>query len=149
MQKETMQPVAPPPFSEETMQLYKQACEGMGMDAETSLPIVTGMPEKHQKAIQAMAMLFTITEWINKRHDAAWFPNYHTGNQKWFTYQWIDADQSRPAGFGFSHAASLCGHTGTDVGSRLCFATEDLELAYRKQLEELNMAWKLMPQPVV
>ena len=58
----------------------------------------------------------------NTNHETGerWKANYHTKNQKWFPWPLVDADESRPSGFGLSHPLTDYVYAGTYVGSRLC-----------------------------
>lgn len=128
------------PFTKKTMALFEKACKALKLDSKKAIPQVAGMPDKHQKSVIAYAMLVIIIEHIN----GTWKANYHAGNSKYWTYHWVKADEKRPSGFGFSDAITYCGSTDTDLGSRLCFGNSDDEKKYRKPLEELYVAFKLI-----
>lgn len=130
------------PFTKKTMALFEKACKALKLDSKKAIPQVSGMPEKHQKSIIAYAMLVIIIEHINGK----WKADYNTENPKYWTWHWVNADEKRPGGFGFRNAITNCDHSDTYLGSRLCFGSEVDEKKYRKPLEELYIAFKLIKE---
>lgn len=128
------------PFTKKTMALFEKACKALKLDPKKSLPQVSGLPEKHQKSVLAFSMLTTIIEYVN----GTWKADYNRGNSKHWTWHWVKADAKRPGGFGFSGADTYYAATYTNLGSRLCFGDPDAEKKYRKPLEELYIAFKLI-----
>lgn len=64
---------------------------------------------------------FSMLQLIVKHENGGWTPDWNNGNQrKWFPV--FDMDDS--TGFGFSRAYYVYWRTVADVGSRLCFQTE-------------------------
>ena len=134
-------PATKAPFTKKTMALYETACKALKLNPTKSMPKVSGTPVKHQRAIMAFHMLTTIIEFVN----GTWVADYNAGNQKHYTWHWVKASKKNPGGTGFSHACSLYFTTYANVGSRLSFSTASDEQKYRKPLEELYIAFKLIP----
>lgn len=65
----------------------------------------------------------------------SWEPDWNDGSQrKW--YPWFE--WSAGSGFGFSHSYCHCDSTATDVGSRLCFPTQELSDYFGKQFIDIH-----------
>lgn len=138
--KTTKKTTTKAPFTKKTMALFERACAALKIDPKKNIPQVDGMVSKHQKAVIAFAMLTIIIEYINGN----WKADYHKGNPKYWTWHWVKADEKRPGGFGFSHAGANYDLTRTVLGSRLSFGDPADEKKYRKPLEELYVAFKLI-----
>jgi len=97
---------------------FEDACKVL--DITPSVPVVTGIPEKYQKPLIANYQLMVIAEALNE----GWTPDWSNGEwDKW--YPWFNMDNSSSAGrFSFDGAAYL--DSDSDVGSRLCFKSEEL-----------------------
>ena len=97
---------------------FEDACKVL--DITPSVPVVTGIPEKYQKPLIANYQLMVIAEALNE----GWTPDWSNGEwDKW--YPWFNMDNSSSAGrFSFGGAGGQ--HSGSRVGSRLCFKSEEL-----------------------
>ena len=97
---------------------FEDACKVL--DITPSVPVVTGIPEKYQKPLIANYQLMVIAEALNE----GWTPDWSNGEwDKW--HPWFDMDDSSSAGrFSLGGAAYL--NSASDVGSRLCFKSEEL-----------------------
>ena len=97
---------------------FEDACKVL--DITPSVPVVTGIPEKYQKPLIANYQLMVIAEALNE----GWIPDWSNGEwDKW--YPWFDMDNSSSAGR-FSFYVAGTQHSGSLVGSRLCFKSEEL-----------------------
>jgi hypothetical protein len=63
-------------FDYTTIKTFEDACNKLGITPETVLPDFSIFPEKHRKALIAIAMLFIITEALND----GWEPDFSNGN---------------------------------------------------------------------
>ena len=117
----------------EKIKTFEDACAALKLDP-AALPGVTGLPEKHQKAIVAHYKLIIIAEALND----GWKPNWKDWDESKY-YPWFDMDNDDDdqPGSGFSYGDYGCGRTGTCLGSRLCFKTWELAEYAGKQFEEL------------
>ena len=97
---------------------FEDACKVL--DITPSVPVVTGIPEKYQKPLIANYQLMVIAEALNE----GWTPDWSNGEwDKW--YPWFNMDNTSSAGrFSFCGADYL--RSGSHVGSRLCFKSEEL-----------------------
>ena len=102
----------------EKVKSFEDACKLL--DITPSVPVVTGIPEKYQKPLIANYQLMVIAEALNE----GWTPDWSNGEwDKW--YPWFNMDNSSSAGrFSFCAAVNL--GSGSIVGSRLCFKSEEL-----------------------
>lgn len=102
----------------EKVKSFEDACKVL--DITPSVPVVTGIPEKYQKPLIANYQLMVIAEALNE----GWTPDWSNGEfDKW--YPWFDMDNSSSAGrFSFGDADAQ--RSTSDVGSRLCFKSEEL-----------------------
>ena len=97
---------------------FEDACKVL--DITPSVPDVKGIPEKYQKPLIANYQLMVIAEALNE----GWTPDWSNGEwDKW--YPWFDFNDSSSAGR-FSFFGSGCRYSDSDVGSRLCFKSEEL-----------------------
>lgn len=102
----------------EKVKSFEDACKLL--DITPSVPVVTGIPEKYQKPLIANYQLMVIAEALNE----GWTPDWSNGEwDKW--YPWFDMDNSSSAGR-FSFYAAVLRSSGSTVGSRLCFKSEEL-----------------------
>jgi hypothetical protein len=130
-------------FSKKTVTLFNKACNALKLNPDTVIPKFTGAPAEHVKSWIAWPMLTIIIEHVNKLNNN-WEPDYHTKNQKWYTYHWaVKADKNRPSGFGLSVAYSDYDFSLSSVGSRLYFGSREDCVKYAPILEELYIAYKL------
>lgn len=102
----------------EKVKSFEDACKLL--DITPSVPVVTGIPEKYQKPLIANYQLMVIAEALNE----GWTPDWSNGEwDKW--HPWFDMDNSSSAGrFSFYAAAGQSSYS--NVGSRLCFKSEEL-----------------------
>ena len=108
---------------------FEDACKVL--DITPSVPVVTGIPEKYQKPLIANYQLMVIAEALNE----GWIPDWSNGEwDKW--YPWFDMDNSSSAGR-FSFYVAGTQHSGSLVGSRLCFKSKDLATYAGTQFLEL------------
>lgn len=115
----------------EKIKSFEEACQKLGM--APTLPEVSGVPAKHQKAIKAHYQLMVIAEALND----GWKPNWEDWNQ-WKYYPWFRMGESDTSpGAGFSFYACAYGYSRSFVGSRLCYANEELANYAGKQFEQL------------
>lgn len=114
------------------IQTFEEACKELGI--EPVLPVVTGLPEKHQKAIIAHYKLVIIAEAINN----GWQPDWSNYNQ-WKYYPWFDveANAENPAGSGLSYYDFGYLRSITCVGSRLCYESSEAAEYAGKTFKEL------------
>ncbi len=92
------------------------------------LPIVDHLPEEDQQSILDDYSLKVVVEAINQEFNDGkkWIPNYNDKSKaKYEPRFWVEADEENPAGFGFSNSYYDYWHTGTDVGSRLCYISPE------------------------
>lgn len=105
---------------------FEVACEWL--KHKPSLPVVLGIPKKHQAYIIADYKLITITEALNMDPvtKKSWEPDWSDSSQdKYQPYFWIKADKKRPSGFAFSSSDYVSWLTYSAVGSRLCLKSYD------------------------
>ena len=103
------------------------------------LPDVSMLPEKDRHIIDYYN-LTVVTEAINQESNGGkpWKPNYNDFNEKkWEIWFGIEADEKHPSGVGFSDSVTFCERTGTGVGSRLCFHSEEALRYAVKKFEKL------------
>lgn len=101
---------------------FEQACEALNI--ATTLPDVSALPEKHQKAIISHYKLIIIAQALNE----GWEPDWNNWEERKY-YPWFDLenyDKENTSGFGFSYGGYGNSRTSTDVGSRLCFKSWEL-----------------------
>lgn len=108
---------------------FEDACKVL--DITPSVPVVTGIPEKYQKPLIANYQLMVIAEALNE----GWTPDWSNGEwNKW--YPWFNMDNSSSAGR-FSFFGAVYQLSGSGVGSRLCFKSEELATYAGTQFLEL------------
>lgn len=123
---------------------FEDACKAVNIDPK-ALPEVSMLPAIHQKAIVAHYKLIIIAEAIND----GWQPNWNDSNEwKYFPWFEVEADEDRPAGFGFSYSYYDIWPSSTLVGSRLCFKTRETAIYAGKQFEDLYKDMMLIEQEV-
>ena len=80
---------------------FEGACKALGI--ENTLPDVSAMPEKHQKALIAHYKLVIIVEALNE----GWIPDWNNWDEyKYYPWFSVDANEKNGSGFGFSPVAS-------------------------------------------
>lgn len=122
------------------IETFDDACKALGLDPQTAVPVVSGMPEKHQKAIIAHAKLVIVAEALNE----GWTPDWNNGQWDKY-YPWFDFETPKGSwsrgfsflGFAFVRAFSF-------VGSRLCFKSGELAEYARTQFIELYREYMII-----
>ena len=123
----------------EKIKTFEDACEALKIKA--SVPEVSALPEKHQKAIIALYKLVIITEALNE----GWQPNWNERDEiKWQPWFEIAASAEKPSGFGFSDGFTDYWSTRTLCGSRLCFKSQTLCRYAIKQFNQLFIDYYLI-----
>lgn len=100
------------------LETFELAAESIGINT-TTLPIVDGLPEKHQKAVVALYKLMVISEaaWEGKK------PDWSNWDERKY-YPWFDL--SAGSGVGVSCFGCDLDHSYSGVGSRLVFPTSEI-----------------------
>lgn len=110
---------------EQQMQDYfEEACLSLGIT--NSVPEVSLLPERDQKAITAFYMLSVIIQWVNE----GWQANFKDYTQrKWYPYFYLDNSglSASSANYGFSAAYAY-------VGARLAFKSKSSAIEWAKKL---------------
>lgn len=89
---------------------FEDACEVLGLDACDTLDLHDTIDEAAYKKLKVIAAAL----------NEGWKPDWSNSNQyKWYPY-------FKMSGFGFSAAYFDSGSSGTSVGSRLCFKSDEL-----------------------
>lgn len=104
-----------------TITSFADACKALNLDP-AALLVVTGLPEKHQKALIAHYQLITIAQALND----GWEPDW-TNHSQWKYYPWFDVEAKEDktgVGLSYHDYASTLSFTG--IGSRLCYHSEEL-----------------------
>lgn len=98
---------------------FEAAANSVGIDPK-ALPVVTGLPELHAKAVLASYKLFIINQasWQGKPID--WNDYRQHKYYPWFDLENYDKDRVGSAS-GFSYHACGYGRSGSHVGSRLVY----------------------------
>lgn len=110
---------------EQQMQDYfEEACLSLGIT--NSVPEVSLLPERDQKAITAFYMLSVIIQWVNE----GWQANFKDYTQrKWYPYFYLDN-----SGLSASYAAYVFSYATTAVGARLAFKSKSSAIEWAKKL---------------
>ena len=118
---------------------FEGACKALKIKA--NLPVVTGIPKRHQKAIVANYKLTIIAEALNE----GWKPDWSDrGQYKYYAWFEVKTTPKNKSGVGFSGTLYSYAGTSTAVGSRLCFRTSDLALYAAKQFKRLYKDYLLL-----
>jgi hypothetical protein len=96
---------------------YEDACLSLGR-ISTALPDVSMLPIEHQSSFIAYIKLVITLDAIRK----FWRPDWKDGKAKYYNWFKIVPNESG-SGFVFSHSRYTT--TGTTIGSRLLFETEE------------------------
>lgn len=99
---------------------WEQIAEEAGEHPVNDLPYPNPKNDK-QEGVNAFHQLTTIREVLNAGKDADW---NNSNEEKWYPWLNVNADSSKPSGFGLSLYAVDCTFTFTYVGSRLSFNEE-------------------------
>ena len=107
---------------------FEDACENLEISDNVKILLDYNGNDKDMISSQAHAKLIIITKEINQ----GWIPNWNDSNQKkwspWFRLS---------SGFGFVDSHYGYSFTGTSVGSRLCFESEEKSTYAGKQFIEI------------
>lgn len=97
---------------------FEHGCEIMGIDP-TALPIISMLPERHQKAILSSYKLFIISEasWKGEGKVIDW---NNRSQDKWSGYFWMNKPGFRFLGTRCDYSIAL-----TTSGSRLCYPSDE------------------------
>ena len=106
---------------------FEQACEVKGIDPG----IYPQVPEDLQKPIIAAAKLIIIINVLNED----WKPNWKDFDENKYYPWWDMNDSSSPSGFGLDGVTY--DYSGSAVGSRLCFKSEELARYAATQFEAI------------
>jgi hypothetical protein len=119
---------------------FEAACKLLKLDPK-KVPVVKGLPAKHQKSIVAYFKLVIIAQALNE----GWEPNWSNSDEyKYQPYFWVKADAKHPAGVGFSITGYGVWGSITGVGSRLCFKSSELAMYAGKQFAKLYQEYLLI-----
>ena len=111
---------------------FEDACKALKLDPK-ALPVVIGLPEKHQASIVAHYKLVIIAEALN----AGWVPDWTNWDETKY-YPWFDVDEKADkSGLGLSCDGYDFADSNTTVCSRLCFQTSELAEYAGKQFQDL------------
>jgi hypothetical protein len=101
---------------------FKQACKNQGYDPDKIMPDFSMYPEKHRKALVALAELFIMADDANRDKDGKDFiPDWNDSNPKWRPWVDMEKTKSNPSGFRFLGADFGYSLTYAALGSRLSF----------------------------
>ena len=108
---------------------FEAALEYLGRENNAC---ICGFHDKHAKAMVAMYKLITIAEAWNKADN--FVPNYDNTNQ----YKWFPWFQKRgTAGFVCANSICAASYASSNLGSRLCFKTDERAEQFGKQFIDL------------
>jgi hypothetical protein len=124
-------------FDFKTIKSFQDACVKLNIDP-TVLPDVSLIPERLRIFVIAAYKLAIIFEAVNN----GWTPDWSNLNQ----YKYFPWFRVLSSGFGFSYSFYFCGHSFTDVGSRLCTDTSEKALYIAKQFESEYKEYFLIQQ---
>jgi len=106
---------------------FEEACSEKGVDPLDMLPY-EDPKNKFHNAVNAFAKMTIITEVLNE----GWTPDWENERE----YKWAPYFRMK-SGFGFSRTICDSTRTGTAVGSRLCFKSQELADYAGKQFESV------------
>lgn len=119
---------------------FEEACESLGLDP-AALPDVSCIPEEDRGAIIAHYKLTVIAKSLNQ----GWKPDWTNWDEyKYYPWFEIKKDTEHPSGVGFSYDGYDFWRTGTAVGSRLAFQSEELARYAGQQFEDLYREYFLI-----
>lgn len=120
---------------------FAEACKKLKVKT-TTLPDVSMLPEKHQKAIVAFYKLTLIAEVLNE----GWQPDWSNNNEyKYQPYFGVKATKKNKGGTGFSGVGYVVWDSVTSVGSRLCFKNSELAIYAGEQFSSIYKDFLLIP----
>jgi hypothetical protein len=106
------------------LKTFEDACKVLSLDPEKVVPDFSCYPEQDRKALEAHAKLVLVARAANKLANDGdeWAPDWNNGQwDKW--HPWFDLDGGSP---GFRFNDSVHWASGSAVGSRLCFISEEV-----------------------
>ena len=108
---------------------FEDACAARGIDP-LQLPIVTGIPERHQRAIVSTYKMNIIVEAINNDEPGVpdWQPDYNDEDQYKY-FPWFRGGSNDGSGSGFRFSDTSCAWTDADTDGGARFAFKDDERA--------------------
>lgn len=112
---------------------FQDACKALGITE--SLPDVSLLPVKHQKAIVANYQLTIIAEAVNRDEEGkSWHPDWNDYDEYKY-YPWFDMETYGDAlpGSGFAFYDDGFDVAYSHVGSRLCFRSSEIAEYVGKQ----------------
>lgn len=124
---------------ENKIKSFEEACKALNIPE--SLPEVSNLPEKHQKALVANYKLIIICQALNE----GWEPNWNDHDERKY-YPWFDveANKENPSGVGLSYYGCCISFSGSYVSSRLCVKTYELAEYLGKTFTELYKEYFLL-----
>lgn len=103
---------------------FKEACTALGIT--NSVPEVSLLPERNQKAIIAFYMLSVIIQWVNE----GWVADFKDYSQrKWYPYFYF-----KNGGLSASIAHDVFSVADSHIGARLAFKTESSAIEWANKL---------------
>lgn len=120
-------------FIMDRIKTWDDVCDELGLDADTILPYM--VPKSgDEKAINAFTQLNYIRQALNE----GWTPNWDDENEYKYL-PWFDM-RGTTAGSGFSDSCYRFHCNNSNVGSRLCYKSQELATYAGKQFEEVYKA---------
>lgn len=102
-----------------TITSYEKACQDQKRDPALR-PDVSMLEPDLQKFLMAAYELAIVNRSLNKdKKGNVTKANWNTGEEKWFPWMDVEADDDHPSGSGLSFYATGFGRSGTNVASRL------------------------------
>jgi hypothetical protein len=121
---------------------FQDACKALNVDSSTLN--VENVPSKHQTALAAHYKLVIIAEALN----GGWQPDWQNHSEKKY-YPWFNVikepeSPERATGVGLSFHGVVSWSTLTNIGSRLCFKSEEVAEYAAWQFKEFFEAYYLI-----
>lgn len=135
MQKLIIEKPAPKPIPgkiTERVKTFEDACEVLGVEGEIFAGSLHDALSGDAKSIAAEIKLILIIRALNQ----GWKPDWNDDDEYKY-YPWWDMEQSKSNPTGFGLLSVDCFSTGSSVGSRLCFKSEELAQYAAKQFTDL------------
>lgn len=117
---------------------FKSACKSKGLDADKLLATW----KKNGDTIDEIAykMLKIFISAIN----GDWVPDFGNEDQnKWYVWYWVERKKGKGAGFRVSYTDTNWTYTYTNVGSRLCYETQEQARHGAKYAEKMYLDYFL------
>ena len=119
---------------------YTKACEALNRTPLT-IDAFKALPEDQQVSLFGEHKLITCIEVMNMNanNGKKWIPDWLNRNQpKWWNWMSAHKDKGAASGVGFSFDGSGYVGTGTGVGSRLVFISDEVADAARSDTDMLQ-----------